>query len=193
MLLPRGIPSTTTLPAACACRSLCFWHWSHLQVLAWFKMTLKKELATALMQLTRLVVGGLPLVKRTSAIPCFSFLSLQVANSCNCHFSCRALYLALQQVVLSLASVYNGRIDVFLYFLVAPCPFNSVVFLCCPAFTKTPVLCVIYIPGAVQCMVQWMENTQLREHWVSHSTRLDLSYWGCSNIFFLPPRVMWAL
>lgn len=79
-------------------------------------MTVKKELATVLMQLTCLVVGGLLLVKGTWAIPCSSFLSLQVASSCYRRFSCRALHLALQQVVLSLASVYHERIYVFLYF-----------------------------------------------------------------------------
>lgn len=190
MLLPLGISSTSALPDACARRNLCFWHYGHLQVLAWFEMTLKKELAAVLMQLTCLVVGGLPLVKRTWAIPWFSFLSLQVASSWN--FSCRVVYLTLWQGVLSLASVYRERIYVFLYLLVALCPFNSVIFICCPAFTETPVLCVIYIPGAVLCMVQWTKNTELKEHWDSHSTRLDLSYWGCSNSFFLPPRLVWA-
>lgn len=86
------------------------------------------------------------------------------------------MYLALQLVVLSLDSVYHERIYVFLYLLVALCPFNSVIFLCCLAFTETPVLCVIYIPGAVQCMVQWTKNTELYEDWDSHSARLDLSY-----------------
>lgn len=146
MQLPQGISSTSALPAAYVCRNLCFWCCSHLRVLAWFKMTWKKELATVLMQLTYLVVGGLPLVKE--AVPYFSFLSLQVANSCNCHFSCRALHLALQQVVLTLASVYHERIYVFLYFSVALCPFNSTVFLCYPAFTKNPgILYYLYTWG----------------------------------------------
>lgn len=126
MLLPLGMSSTSALPDACARRNLCFWHYGHLQVLAWFEMTLKKELATVLMQLTCLVVGGLPLVKRTWAIPWFSFLSLQVASSWN--FSGRVVYLTFWQGVLSLASVYHERIYVFLYLLVALCPFNSVIF-----------------------------------------------------------------
>lgn len=84
---------------------------------------------------------------RTYAILYFSFLSLQVANSCNCHFSCRAVYLALalEQVVPLCCPWPVFTVIEFLDFFIfelLPLPFHSVICLCHPVFSLAAYFCL---------------------------------------------------
>lgn len=118
------------------------------------------------MQLACLVVGGLPLVRRPKAILYFSFLSLQVGNSYNCHFSCRAVYLALEQIVSFCPwPVFTviEFLDFFIFELLSLL-FHSVIFICHPTFLPGHWCSVwVYVLGAVQCTVQWMKNTKVHK------------------------------